>query len=42
MNVVANDVDKNGVQWPISYDPASNTCVLKCHNAWHDPGGGIR
>ncbi len=42
LNVVGNDIDKNGTKWPITYDSASNTCVLKCHNAWHDPGGGIR
>ena len=42
LNVVGNDIDKNGTKWPISYDSASNTCVLKCHNTWHDPGGGIR
>ena len=37
----ANVVGNNG-GLPISYDPASNTCVLKCHNTFHDPGGGIR
>ena len=42
LNVVSYDIDKNGAKWPITYDSASNTCVLKCHNTWHDPGGGIR
>lgn len=37
----ANVVGSNG-GLPISYDPASNTCVLKCHNTFHDPGGRIR
>jgi len=37
LNLVASN---GGV--PISYNQASNTCVLVCHNTAHDPGGGIR
>jgi predicted CXXCH cytochrome family protein len=36
-----NVVGQNNGQ-PISYDQASNSCVLMCHNTAHDPGGGIR
>jgi hypothetical protein len=41
-NVVGQDTDPNGTQWPISYDSGAKTCVLMCHNTAHDPGGGIR
>jgi hypothetical protein len=37
----ANVVGSNG-GLPITYNQASNTCVLACHNTAHDPGGGIR
>jgi hypothetical protein len=36
-----NVVGSNG-GLPVSYDQASNTCVLMCHNTAHDPGGAIR
>ena len=42
LNVVGNDIDKNGAKWPISYDSRRQDCVLQCHNTAHDPGGGIR
>ena len=35
-----NVVGKNGAL-PISYDSGSGTCVLRCHNVAHNPGGGI-
>jgi hypothetical protein len=36
-----NVVGSNG-GLPVSYDQASNTCILQCHNTAHDPGGAIR
>jgi hypothetical protein len=35
-----NVVGQNG-SLPISYDSGSGTCVLKCHNVAHNPGGGV-
>ncbi len=36
-----NVVGRNG-GLPISYNAATNTCTLQCHNVAHDPSGGIR
>ena len=41
-NVVGQDTDPNGTQWPISYDSGAKTCILMCHNTAHDPGGVVR
>ena len=40
VNFDLNVVAPNG-GLPISYNRAANTCVLVCHQAAHNPGGGV-
>jgi hypothetical protein len=40
VNFDVNVVGSNG-GLPISYNRAANTCVLVCHQAAHNPGGGV-